>query len=67
MTFDQYQRSTLTLVTHNPANFLSHYSITDRSLQEREQAAIEVTLQQLETGAIPPPWKRKVQATRAKG
>ena len=25
----------------------------------REQAATEVTCQQLETGAIPPPWKKK--------
>ena len=26
---------------------------------KREQAASEVTLQQLETGANPPPWKKK--------
>ena len=25
---------------------------------KREQAATEVTCQQLETGAIPPPWKK---------
>ena len=68
--FDQYQRRTLTLVRTNNRlegwhNRLKRivkkphpniYELID--VFKREQAASEVTLQQLETGANPPPRKK---------